>query len=346
MARYIIYGAGSTGAFIGARLLATGAEVIFIARGPHRDAIATNGLRIRTPLEDVVLPVEIRSDPAGIDWRDDDTVVLTMRTQDALGAILQLARVAPPSIAVACAASGSEPERMALRYFQNVLSVLILINVAIDEPGSVCSYLAPAMGIVDIGRYPDGYDAGAEAFALAMSDAGFLATPRSDMTKWKNGRLLTNAGTNVIRAVCPSDDVPNELVTEAREEAARVFAAAGLPFVSSDAILGRVFASGLFGKFVDGRAYPGSSTTQELLRQAQSSETDFVNGEIVMLGRQLGIPTPVNEVLQSVMQEMLRQRKAPYSLTADALRQRVVRPGEGGMRDWGLLTRPGETAKT
>jgi len=346
MARYIIYGAGSSGAFIGGRLLTTGAEVVFIARGPHHDAIAANGLRIKTPLEDATLSVDLSRDPAAIDWREDDVVVLTMRTPDCLEAISRLARVAPPSITVACAASGSEPERMALRFFENVLSVLILINVAIEEPGTVCSYLAPGMGIVDVGRCPDGYDAGAEAFARDMADAGFLATPRSDMTKWKNGRLLTNAGTNVIRAVCPSNDVPEELVTEAREEAARVFAAAGLPCVSSDAILGRVFASGLFGKFVDGKAYPGSSTTQELLRGAQASEIDFVNGEIVLLGRQLGISTPVNQALQSVMQEMLREHAEPYALTADELRQRVVRPEGGGMRDWGLLTRPGETAKT
>ena len=40
-------------------------------------------------------------------------------------------------------------------------------------------------------------------------------------------------------------------------------------------------------------------------------ETDYLNGEIVLRGRQVGVPTPVNELLQGLMREMLRDRHAP-----------------------------------
>ncbi|WUJ19490.1 hypothetical protein OHS70_07955 [Streptomyces sp. NBC_00390] len=43
----------------------------------------------------------------------------------------------------------------------------------------------------------------------------------------------------------------------------------------------------------------GGSTWQSLVRGTGSIETDHLNGEMVLLGRQQGVPTPVNEVLHS-----------------------------------------------
>ena len=48
---------------------------------------------------------------------------------------------------------------------------------------------------------------------------------------------------------------------------------------------------------VHGAEHPGSSTWQSLQR-GSTLETDFLNGEIVLLGRLHGIPTPVNADIQ------------------------------------------------
>ena len=47
--RYVIYGAGGIGCTIGARLFASGREVVLIARGPHLEAIRERGLTLKTP---------------------------------------------------------------------------------------------------------------------------------------------------------------------------------------------------------------------------------------------------------------------------------------------------------
>ncbi|MBV8591587.1 MAG: oxidoreductase, partial [Acetobacteraceae bacterium] len=41
-----IFGAGAIGGLIGARLAASGANVTFIARGPHLAAMQANGVRL------------------------------------------------------------------------------------------------------------------------------------------------------------------------------------------------------------------------------------------------------------------------------------------------------------
>jgi 2-dehydropantoate 2-reductase len=50
----------------------------------------------------------------------------------------------------------------------------------------------------------------------------------------------------------------------------------------------------------------GGSTWQSLARGAASVETDYLNGEIVLLGRRRGIPTPANSLLQNMMAELAR----------------------------------------
>ncbi len=54
---------------------------------------------------------------------------------------------------------------------------------------------------------------------------------------------------------------------------------------------------------VDGHSHQGGSTWQSVMRGAGSVETDYLNGEIVLLGRELGVPTPYNELLQNVTYE-------------------------------------------
>jgi 2-dehydropantoate 2-reductase len=55
--RIAILGSGGVGGYFGGRLAAAGTDVTFIARGAHLDALKTRGLRIRSPLGNVDLPV-------------------------------------------------------------------------------------------------------------------------------------------------------------------------------------------------------------------------------------------------------------------------------------------------
>ena len=68
----------------------------------------------------------------------------------------------------------------------------------------------------------------------------------------------------------------------------------------------------------------GGSTWQSLARGAARLETDFLKGEIALLGRQHGVPAPLNAGLQRLAAEAARERWTPCSLTVDELLRRLA----------------------
>jgi 2-dehydropantoate 2-reductase len=66
----------------------------------------------------------------------------------------------------------------------------------------------------------------------------------------------------------------------------------------------------------------GGSTWQSFARGTGSIETDLLNGEIVLLGRLHGVPTPANALVQRLANDAAADRRPPGSMTAaDVLRQ-------------------------
>jgi len=63
--RIAIFGTGGAGGYFGAQLAHAGEDVVFIARGPHLQAIRTTGLRLDTPAGEIVIqPARAMDDPA------------------------------------------------------------------------------------------------------------------------------------------------------------------------------------------------------------------------------------------------------------------------------------------
>ena len=60
----------------------------------------------------------------------------------------------------------------------------------------------------------------------------------------------------------------------------------------------------------------GGSTTQSLERGAGSIETDYLNGEIVLLGRLHGVPVPANTYFVELGARMVREKLKPGAISA------------------------------
>jgi 2-dehydropantoate 2-reductase len=65
---------------------------------------------------------------------------------------------------------------------------------------------------------------------------------------------------------------------------------------------------------VKGEAHPGGSSWQSLARGAGTIESDYLNGEIVLLGRTAGVPTPVNACFVRVAHELVLTGARPGSV--------------------------------
>jgi 2-dehydropantoate 2-reductase len=311
--RFVVFGAGGIGGVVGARLAQHGHDVALIARGAHRDAIRDHGLTIEDPAGSEVLHLPVAGSPAEAGFTADDVVFLAMKSQDTAAAVNDLAAVAPQSTPVFCFQNGVENERVALRAFANVYGCAVLCPTGYLRPGVVQAYSAPTTGIFDVGRFPTGSDDVAATVAAALAGSAMKSVVRDDIMRWKYRKLVTNLG-NAIEAVCGPSSRGGELTELVTAEAEAVLDVAGIDRATVAEDLERR-ADHLSLHRVGGERRQGGSSWQSLQRGVGAIETDYLNGEIVLLGRLHGMATPVNETLQRLANELAVTRRPPGSFT-------------------------------
>ena len=314
--RFVVFGAGAVGGVVGGRLYEHGHDVLLIARGPHAKAIAANGLTLASASGVAVLPVPVTEAPDDVGWRDDDVVLLAVKSQDTEFALRQLAASAPASTPVACVQNGVANEPAALRRFANVYGVCVMCPASHLEPGVVVASSSPVTALLDIGRFPTGVDEVAEAVAVAFGSSTIESVARPDIMRWKYAKLLRNLG-NAVDAICGPGQRETLLSRLALEEGEACLRAAGIPFTSAEEDRARRGDRLHPGDDVSGFPRGGSSSWQSLARHEGTIEADYLNGEIVLLGRLYGVPTPVNELLRRVADQMARDRAQPGSMSSE-----------------------------
>jgi 2-dehydropantoate 2-reductase len=317
--RFVIYGAGAVGATIGARLAQSGRDVVLIARGAHADAMRDKGLLLQSHEGDERIRVTLQH-PRDVRWQKQDVVLLAMKTQDALAALNELAAVAPAKLIIACAQNGVESERLALRRFSNVQGISVMCPCAFLEPGTVQAFGAPVTGILDVGRYPSGSDEVSAQLAEVFRASKFDSIVRPNILRFKYGKLLFNLS-NAIEAVCGPAVRSGPIADLVKKEAIASLNAAGVAFDGDEA---SARAGAVSAKPLSSVARPGGSSWQSLERRTGNIETDYLNGEIVLLGRLAGVPTPANALLQQLSNEMAQARTAPGTLTQDQFLERLA----------------------
>jgi len=339
VARYVILGAGAIGGAIGARLHQAGQDVVLVARGDHLRVMQEHGLRLRTPEEDVLLPVTAVAGPDETTLRSDDVLVLATKTHQATEALATWADVevdgggtAGERLPVLTALNGVASEDMALRYFARVYGVCVWMWAAHLTPGEVIVEGVPASGVFHIGRAP--------ASAANEADSGLLDLVRGDWTAarlttvlppdvmaWKYRKLLTNAG-NAVQALLGQQRGMGALVRAAEAEGRSVLDAAGIDYTSDEeesAARARSFTV----KPVPGLPeFIGGSTWQSLSRGTGSVETDYLNGELVRIARQHGLAAPINARLASLARRAARTRQQPGELSVDQLAELLGLTGQ------------------
>ncbi len=145
--------------------------------------------------------------------------------------------------------------------------------------------------------------------------------------RWKYSKLLMNLGNVVQAAFAPSEEA-NELSRRARHEGRACLEAAGIDVAS--AAEDRERRGDLLQLHpVAGRERSGGSTWQSLARGAPRLETDYLNGEIVLVGRRHGTATPVNAALQDLGRRLVADGVGPESGDLDAFLADLGPPDDG-----------------
>ncbi|MFZ1991847.1 MAG: 2-dehydropantoate 2-reductase N-terminal domain-containing protein [Alphaproteobacteria bacterium] len=302
--RFIVFGVGAIGGTIAGKLAGADEEVIGIARGEQLRALQMHGLMLETPEGDEHSRFPVVGSPAEAGIRPGDAILLTMKTQDTAQALSHLRDAGVKDNPIVCVQNAVENERLALRLFPNVFGICVMLPASYLEPGVVRAYSTPRPGILDIGRYPRGKDKSCQEIAAALERAGFSSEADDDIMAQKYGKLLMNLG-NSLQAALGTAARRGPYFEALRAEGEAALKAAGIKWGNAD------FDSPRRGNMmriapVKGHGHPGGSSWQSLARGAGSIETDYLNGEISLLGRLHGIPTPANDYFGALAAEMVR----------------------------------------
>lgn len=315
--RYVIYGAGAIGGAVGARLTQHGFEAVLIARGAHLQAFQHGGVHLRTPSEDFVQPVTAVGHPSEVDWRGDEVVLLTVKTQDTAAALDALRLAAGTGVPVICAQNGLENERLAARRYSRVYSMLVQMPATYLQPGEVLLNGVDASGVLPGGVYPGGVDATIEEVCAALAASDFKSWPEPNPLRLKYAKLVYINLENAVQATSGALPGAADLIRLLIAEAEGVLDAAGVDYASWAEF--QEAAPLLRGDVTGFDRTASGSTWQSLARGAGSIETDYLNGEILLLGTLHGVPTPINRAVQDRVTRMLVDGTPPRTIPPEEI---------------------------
>jgi 2-dehydropantoate 2-reductase len=135
--KIVFVGAGGVGGYFGARLAASGADVALVARGAHLAAIRAGGIRIESPLGDLVQPIRAEADPAAIG--PADLVFLAVKLWDVEATTRQIAPLVGADSHIVSLQNGIDAPGILRAAFgpARVLGGVAQIATTIAAPGTI-----------------------------------------------------------------------------------------------------------------------------------------------------------------------------------------------------------------
>jgi 2-dehydropantoate 2-reductase len=313
MTRYIIIGAGAVGAGLAAEFETHGIPYVLVGRGAQIAHIASHGLSYRRPSENRVVrlnAVDTTTPPA---LRRGDILVLAVKAQDVEAATEFWAwRDVEDSgfaseLPLVTLQNGLAAEDIALRRFDRVYAASIRIPARYTVTGEVVVGGEPNVGIVALGRYPQGLDATALSIVSDLSRAGYLAEARPDIRRWKAAKLEHNV-TNAVELFAGPPELRSKAAAALATEARAVLVAAGYdPAAPSEWTID----ISSWRVAPESGIEPGQQSTWQSFTRGSSSEVDYLNGEIVRLGRIHGVAAPFNAAFQQAAARLALDGRQP-----------------------------------
>ena len=322
MPRYVIIGAGALGTSLAAQLHESGVRSVLVGRPPHVEVLRERGLRYVRPHDvSLLLELDVRTEDELAELEPDDVLVITTKTQDLEEALVEWAwrpvsdgRIAA-DLPVITVQNGLEAESRALRRFRTVLGASVNLPAGFVEPGVVEVRSHPTVAIVTIGPSPAGPSELAQQVAADWGRSGYAVEVVEDVTRWKAAKLLFNVN-NAVDVFSGDPNAVTELKARLVAEARAVLDRARIE--TADRAEHTIDTSGFVVTPRPADRPWGMSTWQSFARAGTSGhEVDFLNGEVVLLGRLHGVPTPLNESVQRILGASFRAGEAPGTRSID-----------------------------
>ena len=336
--RYGVLGAGSIGCYAGGVLAAAGFPVTLVGRRSLVDSVSRGGLTVvpqeKAPIH--VPPEAVHVSTRVADLLPCDVIFIAVKSAGTAAAGRELSEGGRSGRTIVSLQNGIRNPGILREELPaaNVLGGMVSFNVIWGN--GTCFSQATSGPIV--------LEAGSDATSIAtdLRRAGLLVLVRHDMESVQWSKLLLNLN-NAVNALCGipirsqlADRLYRRVLAAAMQEGLTVFARAGIRMVR-------------FGRMIPGLAPrvlrlpdwlffrvaaamvnidPGArSSMYDDLARGRTTEIEELNGEIVRLGQELGLDTPVNRAIVSLVHEAEQTGRGSPGLKAQDLAAAVgIRP--------------------
>jgi 2-dehydropantoate 2-reductase len=306
--RIVMMGAGGVGGYFGGRMAASGADVTFVARGRHLQAILDNGLKIdsRDIGDAHIFPASASDDPSTLGVADYVIIGVKLWDTEAVGrAILPMLG---PNTTVLSLQNGIECDELLAEIVgaERLISGVAFIASSIGAPG-VIKHIGTMQRIV-IGEPQGGSSARVEALHEVMLRAGITAEISTDIerTIWEKFVFLVglSATTTLLRTTLgPIREDPQNraLLLDVMRETVAVGRAKGIDLPEDYAEQRLAFADGL--------PVDMTSSMHHDLEAGNPLELAWLSGAVVRLGEEHGVATPANRRVVEALQPYAAKQK-------------------------------------
>lgn len=285
-----VVGAGAVGCYYGFILAQAGHAVTLIGRPALVEAVRTSGLILDSAAGTDVVPVRASTEGTGV--AGADLVLVCVKSGDTEAAGAMIAPHLDPAATILSLQNGVDnAERLAAVLGRPVVPVAVYVATAMAGPGRVRHN---GRGDLIVGA-----SAESGRIAAAFTAAGIPTTVSDRAVDALWGKLILNCAYNALSALTQlpygrlvRGEGVVAAMTDVVQECVAVAGAAGV--VVAPDILDQVLS--LSTTMADQR----SSTAQDLAR-GRPSEIDHLNGYVVRTGAALGIATPANRMLHTLV---------------------------------------------
>ena len=296
--RIAVYGAGGIGGYFGGRLARAGADVRFIARGAHLQALREQGLRVRSVTGDFEVRAPATDDPAEVG--PCDFVLFCVKSFDTAAAAARLGSLVGEDTAVVSLQNGVENEEKLARAVgqDHVMGGAAYIFAEIAEPGVIRHTGGPAS--ITVGELDGRASERAQRLLACCEQAGFGAELSADIKTvlWaKLAFICAQAGmTAAVRL--PIGEIRGAGAAWAAfgrlvDEVCAVAEAEGHPVPSAARERALALAQALPGSF---------SSLHDDLVAGHRMELEALHGFVVRRAARHGLAVPMSEAVYAILQ--------------------------------------------
>lgn len=315
--RFLCFGTGAIGTYIGGSLALAGHHLVFIERPEVAEILRKNGLTLDLKDGQRTLPNPVVAERLSdaLEHGPFDAAILAVKsfdTESVLESLFSEIEAVPPILSFQ---NGVENEPLLASALGNERVIPGTVTTAIGRrgPGSIVVERLRGIGIA--ATHPL-----SPALVAAANQAGLRASAYANPAAMKWSKLLTNLLTNASSAILdmtPAQIFANQSLycIEARQlrEALRVMAVQNIPVVDLPSTPVRMLAwiisnlpytisRPLLARAVGaGRGAKMPSFHIDLYAGRPKSEVDYLNGAVTRYGTKFHIATPVNRVLTEVL---------------------------------------------